>query len=134
MDKHRRDPAPRSFETVTARSCDNRFFGVVVHEFTEGRSTAPEAVEMLGQNLSPATLKFKTSTISNMANLKAAGLRKLDFWISPRLIDFKRKIDIRLNDKSRVKGAVKLTLEPLLEDLRIRGDRKQLYWMKVSAG
>ena len=36
MDRHRRDPVPKSFDAVTARTCDNRFYGVVVHEFSPG--------------------------------------------------------------------------------------------------
>ena len=134
MDRHRRDPAPKSFDVVTARTSDDRFYGVVVREFSPGRTTAPEAVEMLGQNLNPATLKMKTSSLSNLINLKVDGIKRLDVWLSPKLIDFKRKLEVRINDKPRFKGSAKLTLEPLLEDLRLRGDRQQLYWLKVSAG
>jgi len=134
MDRHHRDPAPKSFDAVTARTCDGRFYGVVVHEFSPGRSTAPEAVDMLGQNLTPAILKMKSSSQGNLINLKVGGINRLDVWVSPRLIDFKRKLEVRLNDRPRYKGAVKLTLDPFLEDLRLRGDRQQVYWLKVSAG
>jgi hypothetical protein len=134
MDRHRRDPAPKSFDAVTARSCDGRFYGLVIHEFARGRSTAPEAVEMLGQNLTPAVLKMKSSSQGNLINLHVSGIMRLDVWVSPRLIDFKRKLEVRLNDKPRFKGAVKLALDPFLEDLRLRGDRQQVYWLKVSAG
>ncbi|HKM56113.1 MAG TPA: alpha/beta hydrolase [Isosphaeraceae bacterium] len=134
MDHHRRDPVPKSFDAATARTCDNRFYGVVVHEFSAGRSTAPEAVEILGQNLSPATLKMRTSALGNLLNLKSAGIMKLDVWVSPRIIDFKRKLEVRVNDKPRFKGLAPLLLGPLLEDLRLRGDRQQIYWMKVAVG
>jgi len=134
MDRHRRDPVPKSFDAVTARTCDGRFYGVVVHDFSPGRSTAPEAVDMLGQNLTPAILKMKSSSQGNLINLKAGGITRLDVWVSPRLIDFKRKLEVRLNDRPRYKGAVKLALDAFLEDLRLRGDRQQVYWMKVSAG
>ena len=134
MDRHRRDPAPKSFDAVTARTCDGRFYGVVVQEFSPGRSTAPEAVEMLGQNLSPATLKMKSSSQGNLINLKVGGINRLDVWVSPRLIDLKRKLEVRINDRPRYKGSAKLTLDPFLEDLRLRGDRQQVYWLKVPAG
>jgi pimeloyl-ACP methyl ester carboxylesterase len=136
MDRHRREPVPKSFEVVSARTCDNRFFGVVVREFVQGRTTAPEAVEMLGQNLSPAKLTVNTSGIGNLVNLKTAGIdrRRIDVWLSPKIIDFKRRFEVRINDRPRFKGAVKLTLDSLLEDLRLRGDRQQIYWLKVPAG
>jgi pimeloyl-ACP methyl ester carboxylesterase len=134
MDRHHRDPAPKSFDVVSARTCDNRFYGVVLREHAAGRTTAPEAVEMLGQNLTPTKLKMSSSNLSNLINLKADGVKKLDIWLSPKLIDFKRRIEVRINNKAYFKGQVKLALEPLLEDLRLRGDRQQLYWFKVPAG
>jgi pimeloyl-ACP methyl ester carboxylesterase len=134
MDHHRRDPVPKSFDALSARTCDNRFYGVVIREFAPNRTTPPEATEMLGQNLSPATLKLKTSAIGNLYNLKALGVKKLDIWLSPRLVDFKRKLEVRINDKTRFKGPVKLSLDSFLEDLRVRGDRQQVYWMKLPAG
>src|SRR5208337_1131105 len=103
----RRDPVPKSFDAATARTCDNRFYGVVVHEFSPGRTTAPEAVEILGQNLSPARLKYKTSALSNLINLKAEGIKSLDVWVSPRIIDIKQQLDIRITDRPRFKGAAK---------------------------
>ncbi len=134
MDRHHRDPVPKSFEVVTARTCDARFYGVVVHEFAPGRTTAPEAVDIPGQNLSPASLKMKSSVQGNLLNLKVLGIKRLDVWVSPRLIDFKRKVEVRINDKPRYKAQAKLALDSLLEDLRLRGDRKQVYWLKVPVG
>lgn len=134
MDRHRRDPTPKSFDVVSARPCDSRFYGVVIREHAAGRTTAPEAVEMLGQNLSPATIRMRSSSLSNLINLKVTGVKKLDVWLSPRLIDFKRKLEVRINDKPYFKGQLKLSPEALLEDLRLRGDRQQLYWHKIAAG
>ncbi len=134
MDRHRREPAPKAFDAVTARLCDARFYGVVVHDFVRGRSMAPEAVEILGQNLNPATIKMKSSTQGNLLNLRLNGLARVDIWVSPRMIDFKRKVEVRINERPRYKGAVKLTLDAFLEDLRLRGDRQQVYWMKVPVG
>jgi pimeloyl-ACP methyl ester carboxylesterase len=134
MDRHHRDPAPKSFDVVSARPCDGRFYGVVIKEHAAGRTTAPEAVEMLGQNLSPASIKMKSSNLSNLISLKAVGIKRLDVWLSPKLIDFKRKVEVRINDRPYYKGQLKLSLEPLLEDLRLRGDRQQLYWHKIAAG
>jgi hypothetical protein len=107
---------------------------VVIREFLPGRTTAPEAVDPSGKNLKPATLKIKTSGLSNLISVQAAGIKKLDVWVSPKLVDFKKKFEVRINGKSYHKGLAKPGPEPLLEDLRLRGDRQQIYWMKVSAG
>jgi len=133
MDRRRRDPVPKSFKVNTARVSDDRFYGVVIREFGAGVTTAPEAVEVLGNNLKPATIEMKSSTISNLIRLDVKGITWLDVWLSPKLIDFKRKVDIRINGKpfSRAEK-IKLEMEPMLDDLRVRGDRKQLYWHRIS--
>jgi pimeloyl-ACP methyl ester carboxylesterase len=134
MDRHRRDPYPKSFKVLTARDSDNRFYGTVVREFTPGRTTAPEAALELGQNLNPASIEMKSSNLSNLIKFEVNGIKRLDIWLSPKLIDFKRRMEIRIRDKPYYRGQVKLECEPMLEDLRVRGDRQQLYWHRISAG
>jgi dienelactone hydrolase len=135
MDHHRsRDPYPRKFDAVAARDCDNRFYGVVIREFAPGRTTEPGAVEPLGKNLNPATIEMTSSALSNLIKVNANGVRKLDVWVSPKLVDFKKRVEVRINGKAYFKGPVKPDIEPFLEDLRIRGDRQQVYWLKVAAG
>ena len=136
MDRRRRDPVPRSFEAASARICDDRRHGIVIRGFANGRTTAPEAAEVLGQNLRPATIKMKTSSISNLVDLQLDGITQIDIWLSPKLVDFKRKMEIRINHgrRSFYKGQPNLEFEPMLEDLRVRGDRQQIYWVKLSAG
>jgi hypothetical protein len=133
MDRHHREPYPKSFKVNTARVSDDRFYGVVVREFGAGRTTDPRAAEVLGKNLKPATIEMKSSTISNLVRLDVEGVTWLDVWLSPKLIDFGRKADIRINGKAYSRQAkIKLDMEPMLEDLRVRGDRKQLYWHRIS--
>jgi pimeloyl-ACP methyl ester carboxylesterase len=133
MDRRRRDAVPKSFKVNTARISDDRFYGVVVREFDAGRTTAPEAVEMLGNNLKPATIEMKSSAISNLVRLDVKGVSSLDVWLSPKLIDFERKADIRINGKPYSRQAkIKLDMEAMLDDLRVRGDRKQLFWHRIS--
>jgi pimeloyl-ACP methyl ester carboxylesterase len=134
MDRHRRDPFPKSFKVCSARTSDDRFYGVVIREFGAGRTTAPEAVEVLGQNLSPATIEMKTSTTSNLIRLDVNGVKRLDVWLSPKLVDFRRKLELRFHDKTYWKGQIKLEIEGILEDYRMRGDRQQLYWHRLTAG
>ena len=88
---------------------------------------------MLGNNLKPATIEMKSSAISNLVRLDVKGVSCLDIWLSPKLIDFSRKADIRINGKPYSRQAkIKLEMEPMLDDLRVRGDRKQLYWHRIS--
>lgn len=134
MDRHHREPFPKAFEAFSARASDDRFYGVVIKEFAAGRVTAPEAAEILGQNLNPATIKMRSSTQSNMISLDVKGIQRLDVWLSPKMIDFKRRPEVRINGpRSLIRQKVKPDLEAMLEDLRVRGDRQQIYWYRVSA-
>ncbi|WP_406700818.1 PHB depolymerase family esterase [Singulisphaera sp. Ch08] len=132
MDCHRREPFPKEFDAVTARESDDRFYGVVVREFFEGRSTAPEVVEPFGKNLKPATIKMSSSHLSNLIKIQTNGVKRLDVWVSPKLIDFNRKIEVRINKDSFIKPVAEPNIEPFLEDLRLRGDRQQIFWLKAS--
>jgi dienelactone hydrolase len=134
MEKRKRDPVPRNFDSETARPGDARFFGVIVREIAPGRFTAPEAVEPFGSNLKPATITVKSSAQANLINLKTSGINRLDVWVSPKLIDFKKKFEVRWNEKPLFKGTTRLEFDPMLDDLRNRGDRQQLYYFKVVMG
>ena len=132
MASRRRDPAPKTFEVATARDSDARFYGVVVQEIAAGRQITPEAADPLGKNIRPATIKFRSSVQGNLLNLTTSGINRVDVWISPKLIDFKRKIEVRQNEKVLYRGLVKPDFAVMLEDLRVRGDRQQLYYWKVA--
>ena len=135
MDRKRRDPYPKKFEVVTARASDNRFYGVVVREFQPGRTTAPEAVEPFGKNLNPATIKMTSSSLSNLIRLETIGrqaARRLGQPQADRLRARRSRSGSTAGRSSR--ASAKPDLEPLLEDLRIRGDRQQVYWLKVPVG
>jgi hypothetical protein len=132
MDRRRRDPTPRSFEASTARDGDDRFFGVVVRDLAAGRTIEPVAADFFGKNIRPATIKMRSSAQGNLINLTTSGINRLDVWLSPRLIDFKRKVEVRINERAVYKSMVALDFAPMLEDLRFRGDRQQLYYFKVS--
>ena len=132
MDRHRRDPNPKSFRAFSARASDDRFYGVVVREFSPGHITSPEAADVFGANLNPAEIKMTSSALSNLIRLDLKGVKRLDLWLSPKLIDFKRRPEIRVQGRVYSKSPVKLDLESMLDDLRLRGDREQLYWHRIS--
>jgi pimeloyl-ACP methyl ester carboxylesterase len=134
MEKRKREPVPRIFDAATARPGDARFFGVIVREITQGRATSPEAAEIFGNNIRPATINVKTSGQGNLINVKTNGINRLDVWVSPKLIDFKKKFEIRWNDKPLFKGITRIEFDPMLDDLRNRGDRQQLYYFKAVIG
>jgi pimeloyl-ACP methyl ester carboxylesterase len=136
MDRHTREPYPRTFEVKTGRTCDNRFYGVVVREFARNRSLPPEAIDGLGKNLKPASISGKINTTLNRLDITTYGVPKVDIWVPLAGLDFTKKLQVRLDTGSRTqmlhKEIPKRDFEPMLQDLRVRGDRKQLFGLKVS--
>lgn len=133
MEGRRRDPAPKQFEAETARDCDVRFFGVVVREFAARRTVAPEAADPLGRNLRPAKVEFRANNVLNKLVVGTNGVNALDVWVNPETLTFDKRIEVQVNGRTAYRDTPSLTaLEPFLEDLRLRGDRQQVYWMRVS--
>src|SRR5690606_28475825 len=122
------------FKVVSARTSDDRFHGLVIRDFAPGRTPAPEAVDALGTTLDPASIECKTSTMSNLMVLSVSGIKALDVWFSPEYFDFGERIQVRVNGKRLFFDRIKPDLGSLLEDVRIRGDRTQLYWAKLPLG
>jgi acetyl esterase/lipase len=133
MDGHRREPYPKEFEVATAREGDDRFFGTVVREFAPKRTTPPEQADPLGKNLKPATIAVKARTQANLLDINTSGITRLDVWLGPPHIDLTRKLELRINGRTHFKDLPKLDISPFLEDLRVRGDRKQVYWLRYQA-
>ena len=134
MDVRRRTPDRKEFTVDACRTCDDRYYGLVIREFVPGRTPAASTVDPLGKNLDPATIEQKVSTLSNLLSLKVSGINALDIWITPEFFDFDDRLQIRINGKRLFYDLVEPSLSSLLEDVRIRGDRGQLYWAKVPLG
>ena len=47
---------------------------------------------------------MRSSVQGNLINLTTSGINRLDVWVSPRLIDFKKKIEVRLNEQAPLQG------------------------------
>lgn len=133
MANRRRDPYPKDFEFSTARDCDARFFGIVVQEIAPGRATPPDQADNLGKNLKPATLKVTYRSLANLLDIDTSGLVRIDAWLAPPHLDLSKRLEIRINGRTAFKGIPTLDPESFLEDLRIRGDRSQVYFLRYAA-
>lgn len=127
-----RKPAPEEISAVAAREGDQRFFGLVIQEFTSGRSMAAEAVEPLGENLKPATVDCRFLEKSNQIQITTDGIRALDLWVNAKQFDFSKKLEVKLGGRSRFRGIPEVQWDEFLRDLANRGDRAQTYFLKIE--
>jgi dienelactone hydrolase len=135
----RRDPAPKAFDVVAARECDTRYFGIVVQKFAPSRTIGPESVDVLGsplgRSIKPARIDVRANNVLNKLVVNTSGVSALDVWVSPLSLEMGQKLEVEVNGKPFYKAVPDLTVvAPYLEDLRIRGDRQQPYWVKVQVG
>lgn len=58
----------------------------------------------------------------------SCGAKKVSIWLTPDLVDFDKRLTVRLNTTTKWNAPISPDVPRMLDDLRIRGDRKQLYW------
>jgi hypothetical protein len=128
-----RDPAPKQFEAQSARVSDDRFFGIVARAFAAGRTVSPEAADPLGKNLSkPARIKARANGVLNKLVVDVSGITALDVWVGPGHLDFSKRLEVTVNGDTVFRAVPdRADASAYLEDLRVRGDREQAYWLKV---
>jgi len=63
-----------------------------------------------------------------------AGNSRTTIWLSPEMVDFKSRVSITVGGRrpAGVPAIIKPSVETMLEDLRIRGDRQHPFWAKVE--
>jgi len=63
-----------------------------------------------------------------------AGNSRTTIWLSPEMVDFKSRINITVGGRrpNGTPATIKPSVETMLEDLRVRGDRQHPFWAKVE--
>jgi len=126
MLRHRRDPAPRLVHLVALRQCDRRRRWVeiqnsykLLNPFTStGRlRIRPE----------PTTATVLASVRGNTFAVHTTNVSQMRILLSPRLIDFSRKVTVQLNGRYGRPQAVKPDWKFALEDSLRRHDRQEVY-------
>lgn len=132
MKGRKRNPVLAEFSAVAGREGDQRFFGLVIQEFSQGRTMAPEAVEPLGDNLKPAKVEARFLDRANQIQISCDGVKAMDVWINTRQFDFAKRLEVKLGGRSRFRGTPEVQWRVFLEDLATRGDTRQTYLMKLE--
>lgn len=122
MERTRRNDDPREFETVTLRPSDNTFHWVDMHELT--------LPDTNGTRKRPLRLKAKI-TVGNTIHVNAP-TRHTTIWLSPATIDFERRVQFRINGRSRRNLFLTPKIGDMIADFHRRGDREKLYWVRLD--
>ena len=132
MGRKQRDFARKDFACQSMRPWDNFFWWVEMSEFPPKTMVDPADWPPPGGTI-PAKSRRRINATNGIT--VTTGANRVTLWLSPELIDFKRKISITVN-----RGGLRMAqpfIEPdakiILEDVRTRGDRQHPFWAKVEA-
>lgn len=129
MDQHQRPKPPREIEVDIVRSSDNRFYWVKLDGL-------PDTLSLDGP---PNNRKVRVKkmllnarvNVGNAVNVRS-GAEKTTIWLSPEFVDFDRRVRIEIKGRQRFNDFLRPDLQAMLEDLRNRGDRQRLFWVKME--
>jgi hypothetical protein len=138
------------------RACDNRFWWAEIESlppnsevtgWTSPHETKPfvtgSGLTASGSSILPSLpipsgtrpLLLRGNVPTNNTLVLTAGNSRTTIWLSPEMmIDFSARINITVGGRrpSGVPGMIKPSVETMLEDLRVRGDRQHPFWAKVE--
>ena len=121
---HERKAQPKEFEVRSLRKTDNRFFWLTANGL-------PYDVILPGPGeVNPMDIEVRVSpgnTKTNIINVKLPG--QTENWalrLTPQLVDFGKKVEVKVNSRQKFSGFVEPDVRVLLDDLQLRGDRKRL--------
>jgi len=129
MGRCRRDFYPRSFACSTMREFDNFFWwlecgGLPAKAMVNPANWPPP------RGTTPVTVGGEI-TEGNSISVHT-GTSKVTIWLSPKMIDFKGRVNVLVKGRRINSSSVSPDLQILLEDVRTRGDRQHPFWAKVQ--
>jgi len=114
-------------EFKTMRLTDNRFYWLGAE--VQARYVNDSA--RWNPRMAAATLQANIFS-GNQVHLHTTGINQATVWLGPSMIDFTKPVTLRVNNQHVSPIPVHASLETLLEDVYLRGDRQQLYFARVT--
>ena len=121
MEGYRRTRFPKDIEMRTLRQFDNRFFWIRADDLKLGT--------VIGERKRPVQLTARASP-GNTVTISGTG-RQTTVWLAPGLVDYDRRVTIRISGRQRFNDFIEPDLRTILEDFRLRGDRQKVYWNRL---
>ncbi len=123
-------PHDREFTCATMRPTDDSFWWAEVAQLP---ANAAVAAWPAPHGIKPLLVRGSVPVNNNIA--LTAGNLGATIWLSPDMVDFKARVNITLGGRrpAGVPPIIKPSVETMLEDLRVRGDRQHPFWAKVEA-
>jgi hypothetical protein len=103
------------------RITDNHFYWI----------SAPSLIFPPVQKVPPSTLQASIYA-QNEIHVQAARVPEITLWVFPGMIDFARKVTVKVNRTTYGPFTVQPNLEAMLEDYYSQGDRQRLFLARID--
>jgi hypothetical protein len=130
MDLHRRVKYVKEVDVRVLRPSDNRFYWLQGEGFPRKVLQADVLSGRRGGRISPMPFRADI-TPTNTVRITRSGVKRHTIWLSPELIDFERRVVVKIRGRKKFNKFISPQIKTILEDLRTRGDRQKLYQVKL---
>ena len=126
--RHRRDPYPEAIDARVLRPTGRRKWWV---------ETGPLPASALAAGRSPgrgraATLSVEATAREGNLLVVRCGAKPVTVWLSPELVDYETRVDVRMNNRRALRDFLRPELDPLLDDLKARADRRMTFTTRLE--
>jgi predicted esterase len=128
MALQRRVEYPKKFECKATRPWEDRFYWVEVKGVPAPPVGGPDGIDL--RRVRAYTIRGRIG--ENNTVYVDAGQTLVTVWLGPEQVDFNERVRVSINGRDTGID-VEPSLETLLEDFRVRGDRQMLFWASVVA-
>jgi len=129
MLRHRRDPAPKQLHLVALRNGDRR------RRWIEIQGTRKRLQPMTGGRLrirpEPTAAIVQASVSDGVFTVRTQNVSKLRILLSPKLVDFSKKVTVVLNGRNLLPRAVRPDWAFALADSFARRDRRDIHLAQI---
>jgi pimeloyl-ACP methyl ester carboxylesterase len=136
MDLQERSPDPAEFSMNTVRPNNNRFFWLKANTLENvgqrGGQEQPFPTVNLASRAKIISGEILAGSINNTTIAIKSPARSNTIWLSPDMIDFDIRLKVRVNGRSVFNDFVESSVEHILDDLRLRGDRQRVYHTRID--
>jgi predicted esterase len=133
LSSHQRLRAPRILDCTSLRPGDRFFYWLEAASLAEVNSTNPiELDKTAPRGAFEARLLERSQNGVRITKIPSQD-RGAIVWLTPEMVDFSQDINIFLRDK-KTRHSPQPDIAVMLEDVRTRGDRQNVFWQVVRVG
>lgn len=127
---YQRQRFPKELSAQTVRPTDNQFHWIEIQGLPpavtrSGVLTGDHRIKTSPMKLSGRVTPGNTISVQS-------GAQKTTLWLSPELVDYDRRVSVRIKGRQRFNDFPRPSIAEMLEDFARRHDREKQFWTKLS--